>query len=101
MTEASEGGHRTAGSHGIEQNLANEDKANRHGDLHVEEDAPDNTLPPGGSPHGAPVSVAIAGSSCGTRLMSDPPGGNGDGDEVKDNTIWYGNECPLVEEQLD
>lgn len=69
--------------------------------MYVEGGAPGDTQPPGGSTHGASVSIAIAGSSSGTHLTSDPPCGNKAGDEAKNGEIWHGNAYPVVEEHPD
>lgn len=81
--------------------MAEEDKADEHGDQHEEGDNHNNRRPPGGNSLGANVALDIAGCSSGTRPSMDTLGGGGAGDVAEDGEIWYGNACPIVEEPLD
>lgn len=99
--ELSQGGHRMAGSHGIEQNLVDAGKVEGCGEQHDEGGDPGDTQPPGSSSHGDSISRAIASSSSGTHQSSVPPSGSGAGDVARDEEIWHGNACPVVEEHPD
>ena len=101
VAEHPQGGLRVVDSLGSRHTSADEDKVERHGDMHGQGGLPSASQPPGCMPNEVKVSVAFAGSSSGIRPELFPPDGSGVDDVERDGVFWYGNACPIVEEPMD